>query len=126
MVAPFIHEIQTPHIAIVPHGTLHFLPFHAFFDGRQYLIDRFEVSYAPSASILKYCLEKPEAAGRAPLLVGVAASLLVLGLACLAGAVATGAGVVSGDSAVVVGWSVPGLGFLFSGGALMAALQKHT
>jgi CHAT domain-containing protein len=58
--------------AVNPHGTLHFLPFHAFFDGRQYLIDRFEVSYAPSASILKYCLEKPEAPGRVPLLVGVA------------------------------------------------------
>lgn len=72
LLAPFIDEIRTPHIAIVPHGTLHFLPFHAFFDGAQYLIDRFEVSYAPSASILKYCLEKPEASGKVPLLVGVA------------------------------------------------------
>ena len=72
LVAPLIDQIRTPHIAIVPHGTLHFLPFHAFFDGEQYLIDRFEVSYAPSASILKYCLEKPDAPGNVPLLVGVA------------------------------------------------------
>ena len=72
LVAPFIHEIQTPHIAIVPHGTLHFLPFHAFFDGEQYLIDRFEISYAPSGSVLKYCLEKPDVSHNSPLLVGIA------------------------------------------------------
>jgi CHAT domain-containing protein len=72
LVAPFIHEIQTPHIAIVPHGTLHLLPFHAFFDGKQYIIDTFAISYAPSASVLKYCLEKPEVPGNSPLLVGVA------------------------------------------------------
>jgi tetratricopeptide (TPR) repeat protein len=72
LIAPFIHEIRTPHIAIVPHGTLHFLPFHAFFDGEQYLIDRFEISYAPSGSVLKYCLEKPEVSHNSPLLVGIA------------------------------------------------------
>jgi CHAT domain-containing protein len=72
LMAPFIHEIRTQHIAIVPHGSLHLLPFHAFFDGEQYIIDRFEISYAPSASVLKYCLEKPEVPGNSPLLVGVA------------------------------------------------------
>jgi CHAT domain-containing protein len=72
LIAPFIQDIQTPHVAIVPHGTLHFLPFHAFFDGGEYLIDKFEISYAPSASILKYCLEKQDAPGNVPLLVGVA------------------------------------------------------
>jgi CHAT domain-containing protein len=56
----------------VPHSTLHFLPFHAFFDGERYLIDRFEISYAPSASVLKYCLEKPEVSYASPLLVGIA------------------------------------------------------
>jgi CHAT domain-containing protein len=56
----------------VPHGSLHFLPFHAFYDGEKYLIDRFEVSYAPSASVLKYCLEKESVADSSPLLVGVA------------------------------------------------------
>ena len=72
LMAPFVHEIQTPHIAIVPHGSLHFLPFHAFFDGEKYLIDRFEITYAPSASVLKYCLEKPDLSDNPPLLVGVA------------------------------------------------------
>jgi CHAT domain-containing protein/tetratricopeptide (TPR) repeat protein len=72
LVAPFIKEIETPHLAIVPHGSLHFLPFHAFFDGEKYLIDDYEISYAPSASVLKYCLEKPVINDAVPLLVGVA------------------------------------------------------
>jgi tetratricopeptide (TPR) repeat protein len=72
LMAPFMEDIRTPHIAIVPHGTLHFLPFHAFFDGEKYLIDEYEVSYAPSASVLKYCLEKPAVRGESPLIVGIA------------------------------------------------------
>ena len=72
LLAPFIHEIRTPHITIVPHGTLHFLPFHAFWDGEQYLIDKFEISYAPSASVFKYCLEKPQISNGTPLLLGIA------------------------------------------------------
>lgn len=72
LMAPFLEDIDAPHLAIVPHGTLHFLPFHAFWDGQNYLIDNYEVSYAPSASVLKYCLEKPRIAGKSPLLVGVA------------------------------------------------------
>lgn len=72
LIAPLIKEVETPHLAIVPHGSLHFLPFHAFFDGEKYLIDDYEVTYAPSASVLKYCLEKPVVDGATPLLVGVA------------------------------------------------------
>ncbi|HYR88367.1 MAG TPA: CHAT domain-containing protein [Terriglobia bacterium] len=71
LITPFIREIQTPHIVIVPHGAMHFLPFHALYDGEKYLIDRFEISYAPSASVLKYCLEKKDVPGNSPLLVGV-------------------------------------------------------
>jgi CHAT domain-containing protein/tetratricopeptide (TPR) repeat protein len=72
LVAPFMPEINTPHLLIVPHGSLHFLPFHAFYDGEKYLIDRFEISYAPSASVLKYCLEKKPVPANSPLLIGVA------------------------------------------------------
>jgi len=42
-------------LIIVPHGSLHFLPFHALHDGQRYLIEQFEVSYLPSASVLAYC-----------------------------------------------------------------------
>jgi len=75
LVAPLVSDIRTPHVTIVPHGLLHFLPFHAFFDGRDYLIDRFEVSYAPSASVLRYCLQKPDVTEATPLILGVADEL---------------------------------------------------
>jgi CHAT domain-containing protein len=72
LVAPFINGIKTPHLAIVPHASLHFLPFHAFFTGEKYLIDDYEISYAPSASVFKYCLEKEVITGTSPLIVGIA------------------------------------------------------
>ena len=72
LVEPLLAEISTPHIIIVPHGTLHHLPFHALYDGSCYLSDRFEITYAPSASVLRYCMEKPDVADAQPLIVGVA------------------------------------------------------
>jgi CHAT domain-containing protein len=42
-------------LIIVPHGPLHYLPFHALYDGCKYLIEDFEVSYLPSSSLLRYC-----------------------------------------------------------------------
>jgi CHAT domain-containing protein len=43
------------HLVIVPHGVLHYVPFHALVleDGR-YLIETFTLSYLPSASVLSY------------------------------------------------------------------------
>jgi len=72
LVEPLLAEILTPHIVIVPHGSLHHVPFHAFYDGSRYLIDRFEITYAPSASVLRYCMEKPDVGDVRPLIVGVA------------------------------------------------------
>jgi CHAT domain-containing protein/Tfp pilus assembly protein PilF len=41
---------------IIPHRSLHFLPFQALIDtSGKYLIEKFDVSYAPSSSVLKYC-----------------------------------------------------------------------
>jgi len=71
LVGPFVNLLTTRHLVIVPHGSLHFLPFHAFFNGETYLIDQFEISYAPSASVLKYCLEKESIPNTRALLVGV-------------------------------------------------------
>jgi CHAT domain-containing protein/tetratricopeptide (TPR) repeat protein len=42
-------------LVIVPHGLLHRVPFHALFDGGSYLLERFEVSYAPSAKVYSLC-----------------------------------------------------------------------
>jgi CHAT domain-containing protein len=72
LVEPLLAEISTPHVIIVPHGSLHYLPFHAFYDGSRYLIDRFEITYAPSASVLRYCMDKPDVEDARPLIVGLA------------------------------------------------------
>jgi CHAT domain-containing protein/tetratricopeptide (TPR) repeat protein len=60
---------------IVPHGPLHRVPFHALNDGTRYVIDKFAVSYAPSAAVYGICASRTgNAAGElqaSPLLVGV-------------------------------------------------------
>ncbi len=51
LIEPVEELLRTRRLVIVPYGPLHSLPFHAFFDGKDYLVDRFSVSFAPSASI---------------------------------------------------------------------------
>jgi len=51
-------KIKGRDLVIVPHELLHYVPFHALFDGDRYLIDSFTVSYAPSASIFAQCRRK--------------------------------------------------------------------
>lgn len=51
LIAPVADHLQAKHLIFVPHGLLHYVPFHALFDGSQHLIDRYTVSYSPSASI---------------------------------------------------------------------------
>jgi CHAT domain-containing protein len=56
--APLESMISASRLIVVPHGSLHYVPFHALFDGSRYLIDRFEISYAPSAGVLQLCRER--------------------------------------------------------------------
>ena len=59
-------------LVVVPHRALHYVPFHALHDGEAYVVERREVSYAPSAGVLGRCLERPRGAFERALLVGVA------------------------------------------------------
>lgn len=59
------------HLVVVPHGSLHYLPFHALHDGERYLIDRYTLSYAPSASVFALCCVREDAAGLSSLILGV-------------------------------------------------------
>ena len=74
--APVADALTRPHLVIVPHGILHYLPFHALKDGTinnrdSWLIDRFTISYAPSAGIFAVCnRRKANSSGRS-LLMGV-------------------------------------------------------
>jgi CHAT domain-containing protein len=71
LVAPVRHLLDVRHLVFVPHGLLHYLPFHALHDGESYLIDRFEISYAPSASVYTVCQEKMANQDGIALLLGV-------------------------------------------------------
>lgn len=46
-------------LIIIPHGPLHALPFQAVRVNNQYLIEKYAISYAPSAAVLKFCWDKP-------------------------------------------------------------------
>ena len=59
-------------LVVVPHRALHYVPFHALHDGAAYVIERREVTYAPSAGVLRYCLARPETSFGRALLLGVA------------------------------------------------------
>ena len=41
-------------LTIVPHGTLHYLPFAALNDGGRYLVERYTMRLLPSATVLKF------------------------------------------------------------------------
>jgi len=63
--APLRPFITTSKLLIVPHGTLHLLPFHLFRDEKGYLFEQFAISYAPSGSIATYNLSKAAVEGKA-------------------------------------------------------------
>jgi tetratricopeptide (TPR) repeat protein len=53
---PLENLVEHQKLIIIPHGPLHYVPFHALTSGgRNYLIDRFEISYCPSAAVLALC-----------------------------------------------------------------------
>ena len=58
-------------LVVVPHRALHYVPFHALYDGRSYVVERREVSYAPSAGVLRHCLSRPRRDFDRALLLGV-------------------------------------------------------
>jgi CHAT domain-containing protein len=71
LIAPVRTRLQGTHLVIVPHELLHYVPFQALFDGAQYLIDSFTISYAPSANIYVQCRQKPVNTAGGSLILGV-------------------------------------------------------
>lgn len=70
-------EGATPRpVAIVPHGVLHQVPFHALYDGAHYLLEGWEISYAPSVTVLALCQRRARAQPRRGLVMGVSDSLI--------------------------------------------------
>jgi CHAT domain-containing protein/tetratricopeptide (TPR) repeat protein len=63
--------VKGRHLVVVPHGVLHRLPFQALFDGTNYLIDKFTISYAPSATVHSLCHRRPVNSRGCALVMGV-------------------------------------------------------
>ena len=71
LISPVRSMLRGNRLILVPHGGLHFLPFHALRCEGRYLCDEFTISYAPSATVLALCQEKPWSENRASLVMGV-------------------------------------------------------
>ena len=72
LLAPAWSQLRGRRLVIVPHGALHYVPFHALFDGEQYVTDACAVSYAPSGSIYARCQQQKSGGGSGALVLGVA------------------------------------------------------
>jgi CHAT domain-containing protein len=60
LVAPLEADLVSySDLIIVPHSSLHYLPFHALHDGAGYLLERFTISYLPGASLLPHIRPAP-------------------------------------------------------------------
>ncbi len=54
LIAPVQAQITTTRLIIAAHGAMHYLPFAALHDGKEFLADRYRLSFVPSASILRF------------------------------------------------------------------------
>ena len=72
LIAPIADLLEARHLVFAPHGLLHHIPFHALFDGTSYLIDKYSISYAPSASVYALCREKAANVSGGALILGIA------------------------------------------------------
>jgi CHAT domain-containing protein len=72
LLQPIERRIGARRMIVVPHRLLHYVPFHALYDGMSYVIERREVGYAPSASVLHSCHARPQPKLEHALLLGLA------------------------------------------------------
>jgi CHAT domain-containing protein len=71
LVKPLLPRLRAKHLVFIPHGILHFLPFHALRAGEEYLGDTYTVSYAPSATVFALCQQKAATERQKSLVLGI-------------------------------------------------------
>jgi CHAT domain-containing protein len=71
LIEPIRTRLTGKHVVFVPHGPLHFLPFHALRNGEEYLCDTHTISYAPSATVFGLCQQKQLSDRRNSLVLGI-------------------------------------------------------
>lgn len=58
LLEPLLEQLaERQRLIIVPTSVLHYLPFHALFDGRSFLVKSHTVSYLPAAGLLRHCAQ---------------------------------------------------------------------
>lgn len=100
-IAPLLADAQ--HVVVVPHRSLHYIPFAALHDGTQWLARRHELVLAPSATLwLASRARQPQAAPQRVLAVGHGGSVLPQvrrEVQAVAAAFGAGGQVIEGDAA---------------------------
>jgi len=71
LIAPIALRLKASHLIFVPHGLLHYVPFHALFSGSEHMIDRYTISYSPSASIFSLCQTRSANSSGGSLIFGI-------------------------------------------------------
>ena len=72
LVKPIEDHLQRRDLIIVPVAALHYIPFHALYDGGNYLIESCEVHYAPSSAVWQVLDDRPRIKPKNALLIGFA------------------------------------------------------
>jgi CHAT domain-containing protein len=54
LISPTLIAVKTRNLTIAGHGVLHYLPFAALNDGKNFLAERFSLSFLPSASTIQF------------------------------------------------------------------------
>lgn len=58
LVEDIFDRLPDGRIYLVPHGVLHYLPLQSLLVDGRYLVERYQIGYAPSASVLRHVFEK--------------------------------------------------------------------
>jgi CHAT domain-containing protein len=69
LIAPLTDKLKTPRLAIIPHQSLHYVPFAALIDeahNKQYLGEKYTLTLLPSASVLPFLQQNAAAAQANP------------------------------------------------------------
>jgi len=69
LLRPLQGQIGARRLVVAPYQQLHYVPFHALYDGERYVIETREVSVTPSATLLQRSLNTPTPPLRRALLV---------------------------------------------------------
>ena len=72
LIAPLRDKIRNPRLMISPHGDLHYVPFAALYDtkSKHYLVEDYTITYAPSASTIRFLRGKESPVNGGALVLG--------------------------------------------------------